>query len=90
MRTVAIAFAVLVAGCGHSQSSNAPPPPPPAAATGEHGAVCECGEHHTARGTSCVAVACKAGLTCGYFCGMQGCDSTCLTDEEIQASHLLP
>jgi hypothetical protein len=90
MRTFAIAFALLVAGCGHPQSSGTsdPPPPPPAGATGEHGAVCHCSEE---RGdTTCVAVGCKPGLSCGYGCGIPGCDSTCMTAEELEQSHTIP
>ena len=85
MHTLAITFALLVAACGHpQQSSNGPPPP---SGVGEQGAVCQCGEHHA---TSCVPVACKAGLTCGYGCGIAGCDSTCMTAEELEQSHTIP
>jgi hypothetical protein len=86
MRTLAIAFALLVAGCGHSQSSSKDPP----AGTGERGAVCQCGNQRPAGDPTCVAVECKPGLSCGYGCGVDGCDSTCMTAEEVEQSSRIP
>ena len=88
MRTLAIAFAVVVAtSCGHPRGGTSTPPE----GAGDVGAVCNCSDERPGGADdACVEVACKAGLVCGYGCGIPGCDSTCMTPEQFEASKTIP
>lgn len=44
--------------------------------TGKEGDVCHLGREHVG---SAVAVDCGPGLSCCYPCGIDGCDSVCMT-----------
>jgi hypothetical protein len=83
MMKLALALLLLVS-CGPKSAA----PSEHSAGTGEVGAVCSCGER--ADETSCKAVECREGLTCGYGCGIPGCDSTCMTPEEFEQSKTIP
>jgi hypothetical protein len=83
MRFIAPVLAALTLSCG-------PPPnadPPVAPAPGDVGAVCRCG---AAGGPACAAVACKPTLVCGYPCGMEGCNSVCMTHQEHDKPSPIP
>jgi len=83
---VKIAFVLLVlAACGGSRSEPPTAPTPPTA--GDVGAVCSCGRQSEGK---CTAVDCKAGLVCSYPCGIDGCDSVCMTAEDAENSRNIP
>jgi hypothetical protein len=52
----------------------------------EHGEVCMTGrrDHDPGGGELREEKPCKPGLTCGYPCGIDGCDWVCQTPEEAQ------
>lgn len=57
-----------------------------AAGSGGPGAVCSCGERGARldgdEAAACEPVTCAEGLVCGYPCGIPGCDSVCMTEQD--------
>lgn len=74
MKSIFIMLALVA--CGGKQPPTSKVDNTVKPAVGKEGAVCSIGEAH--RG-SAVAVACGPGLSCCYPCGIEGCDSVCMS-----------
>lgn len=59
----------------------------PGGGTGDVGAVCNCNPVNPGL---CKAVVCKPELTCGYACGIAGCNSYCMTTQQFGQSLSIP
>lgn len=84
MIKLAVTVVVLLVSCGPRSSRPAQDQP----GTGDVGAVCGCGGREGQE--ACVEVACKPDLVCGYPCGVDGCDSVCMTKATHDESKNLP
>lgn len=80
---------MLVAACGGSHKDAPAQEPKAATGTGDPGAVCSCSDHPQSPG-ACSAVACKPDLVCGYPCGVDGCNSICMTRDQFEQSKSIP
>lgn len=83
---LAVALAIGALACGprttHLQPTPAEaievqPQDPPVLPDGKAGAICARGTHHPERTVQ--VYTCAAGLTCCYGCGIEGCDSLCVS-----------
>jgi hypothetical protein len=92
LRFFGLAFVLALAACSSpaKPTTSSPPnvvatpdakPDDGTAQVGNHGAVCAVGGRH--RGDDAPKVVeCTAGLQCCYPCGIDGCDSVCMTQAE--------
>lgn len=80
-----LVFVLVLVSCGHppSRSTLGSTDERGEPAPGELGSVCNC---HDDIGPECEEAPCREGLVCGYPCGIDGCNSVCMTPDEAQPS----
>lgn len=94
MRTAIVIFAlVTTVACGPKGGDTTPTSGTTATGsgsgasespTGNLGAVCACGDGPDGADLApdCTPVKCSEGLVCGYPCGIEGCNSVCMTQAD--------
>lgn len=74
--------AALVAACSSPAKPTSNVTTPTGGSDSNHGAVCGLGGRHEHASDAPAPVECSAGLQCCYPCGIDGCDSVCMTPAE--------